>query len=183
MTMLAGATPRATNSSINLRCATPVPAIAIDRPNSPPLRPLPTAVVNAPRQRTPSDEIPIASDATPRPTPRGFLPWRFAYDGPAVCAAPPSWGRHPQTFTKPDLPLRSVLTTHLGHQVADCGRKSRANRQPSKRINRGASFIHNSIASSGVSPRPSAAKSQVQQIRASPAMTRCRFASVPLDCV
>src|ERR1035437_9025942 len=84
---------------------------------------------------------------------------------------------------QPDVPLRSVLTTHLGHQVADCGRKSRANRQPLKRINREASFIHNSIASSGVSPRPSAAKSQVQQIRASPAMTRCRFASVPLDCV
>src|ERR1700686_3877088 len=84
---------------------------------------------------------------------------------------------------QPDVPLRSVLTTHLGHQVADCGRKSRANRQPLKRINRGASFIHNSIASSGVSPRPSAAKSQVQQIQASPAMTRCRFASVPLDCM
>ncbi len=30
----------------------------------------------------------------------GFLHWRFAYAGPApVYAAPPSWGRHPQTFT------------------------------------------------------------------------------------
>jgi hypothetical protein len=38
---------RATDSSINLRCATPVPAVAIDRPSSPPLRPLPTEVVNA----------------------------------------------------------------------------------------------------------------------------------------
>src|SRR2546429_10030701 len=46
----------------------------------------------------------------------------------------------------------------------------------------GSLFIRNSIASSGVSPRPRAAKSQVQQIQASPAMTRCRFASDPLDC-
>jgi hypothetical protein len=53
---------------------------------------------------------------------------------------------------------------------------------PLKRINRGASFIRNSITSTGVLPRPSAAKSQVRQIRASPAMTRCRFALVPLDC-
>src|SRR5712692_1526288 len=75
-----------------------------------------------------------------------------------------------------------LLTAHLGHQVADCGRMSRANRQPLKRINRAAAFIHNSTASSGGSPRPIAAKSQVQQIQASPAMTRCRFASAPLDC-
>ena len=37
------------------------------------------------------------------------------------------------------------------------------------------------ITSSGVLPRPSAAKSQVQQIQASPAKTRCRSASVPPD--
>jgi hypothetical protein len=55
-------------------------------------------------------------------------------------------------------------------------------RYPVRRINRGASFIRNSTASSGVLPRPSAAKSQVQQIQASAAMTRCRFASVPPDC-
>jgi hypothetical protein len=72
--------------------------------------------------------------------------------------------------------------THFGHQVADCGRMSRGKRQPLKRINRGASFIHNWTASSGVLPRPCVAKSQVQQIQASQAMTRCRFASVPLDC-
>src|SRR6266705_1294483 len=48
---------------------------------------------------------------------------------------------------------------------------------PLKRINRGASFIRDSTASSGVLPQPSAAKSQVQQILASPAMTRCRFSS------
>ena len=32
-----------------------------------------------------SRQIPIASDAAPRPTSRGFLPWRFAYAGPGVC--------------------------------------------------------------------------------------------------
>ena len=64
----------------------------------------------------------------------------------------------------------------------NAGGCSARTRHPLKRINRGASFIRNSRASSGVLPRPSAAKSQVQQIQASPAMTRCRFASVPLDC-
>src|SRR5216684_580636 len=49
-----------------------------------------------------SRQIPIASDARPFHTSRGFLHWRFAYAGPTVCAAPPSWGRHPQTFTIPD---------------------------------------------------------------------------------
>ena len=46
-----------------------------------------------------SRQIPIASDARPLHTSRGFLHWRFAYAGPTVRAAPPSWGRHPQTFT------------------------------------------------------------------------------------
>src|SRR3982074_3083200 len=31
-----------------------------------------------------SRQIPIASDAPPRPTSRGFLPWRFTYAGPGV---------------------------------------------------------------------------------------------------
>jgi hypothetical protein len=44
-------------------------------------------------------QIPIAQDATPTSPSRGFLPWRFAYAGPPVHAAPPSWVRHPQTFT------------------------------------------------------------------------------------
>src|ERR1700730_4833929 len=47
-----------------------------------------------------SRQIPIASDARPFHISRGFLHWRFAYAGPTVRAAPPSWGRHPQTFTK-----------------------------------------------------------------------------------
>ena len=37
-----------------------------------------------------SRQIPIASDARPFHTSRGFLHWRFAYAGPTVCAAPPS---------------------------------------------------------------------------------------------
>ena len=45
-------------------------------------------------------QIPIAQDATPTSPSRGFLPWRFAYAGPPVHAAPPSWVRHPQTFTE-----------------------------------------------------------------------------------
>ena len=103
MTMRAATTLRAADSSINRRRATPVPALAIDRPSSLPLRPLPTAVGNAPPQRTPRDVIPIKSDALPRHTSRGFLPWRFVYAGPAVRAAPPSWGRHPQTFTNSEV--------------------------------------------------------------------------------
>jgi hypothetical protein len=46
-----------------------------------------------------SHRIPIAPDARPFHTSRGFLYWRFAYAGPTVPAAPPSSGRHPQTFT------------------------------------------------------------------------------------
>src|SRR5258705_1600164 len=52
-----------------------------------------------PAVRHDSRQIPIASDGPPRHTSRGFLHWRFAYAGP-VSAAPPSWGRHPQTFTE-----------------------------------------------------------------------------------
>src|SRR5450631_4896681 len=50
---------------------------------------LPKPSLNAPRQQAASDEIPIASDARPLHTSRGFLPWRFAYAGPRC---PP---RHP----------------------------------------------------------------------------------------
>jgi len=63
----------------------------------------PNKTFHALRQPIASTEIPIASDARPLHTSRGFLPWRFAYAGP-VCAAPPSWGRHPKTFTMADVP-------------------------------------------------------------------------------
>src|SRR5882724_6886778 len=56
-------------------------------------------------------QIPIASDAPPRHTSRGFLHWRFAYAGP-VRAAPPSWGRHPQTFTILDSSGKSAAFLH-----------------------------------------------------------------------
>src|SRR5258706_12878323 len=59
-----------------------------------------------PQQHTVGVEIPIASDAPHCPTSRGFLPWRFADAGPE-CIAPPSWGRHPKTFTQAAIPLRS----------------------------------------------------------------------------
>ena len=99
MTLLVVAPPGTTASSINPRRATPILPIAIGRPNSPPPRSLPKQALIAHRQQTASDEIPIASDARPLHTSRGFLPWRFADAGPPVSAAPPSWGRHPQTFT------------------------------------------------------------------------------------
>ena len=103
MTLLVVAPPGTTASSINPRRATPILPIAIGRPNSPPPRSLPKQALIAHRQQTASEEIPIASDARPLHTSRGFLPWRFADAGPPVSAAPPSWGRHPQTFTKADM--------------------------------------------------------------------------------
>ena len=59
-------------------------AVAIGRPDSSPPRSLPKQAFNAPRQQTASAEIPIASDARPHQTCRGFLPRRFAYAGPGV---------------------------------------------------------------------------------------------------
>src|SRR6266851_4467847 len=49
-----------------------------------------------------SRQIPIACDAPSCPTSRGFLPWRFADAGPGVRRAV-IMGRHPKTFTQPDL--------------------------------------------------------------------------------
>src|ERR1700692_1513419 len=100
MTMLAVAPPWTTASTSNLRRTTSVLPIAIDRPSSPPLRPLPKEAVNAPRQQTASAEIPIAADALLRHTSRGFLPWRFAAAGPGVRRAtgmgPASENLHPE---------------------------------------------------------------------------------------
>ena len=56
-----------------------------------------------------SRQIPIASDARPFHTSRGFLHWRFAYAGPTVRAAPPSWGRHPQTFTDAEVCIGPII--------------------------------------------------------------------------
>ena len=65
---------------------------------SPHRRLLPRETINAPRQQAASVQIPIASDARPRHTSRGFLPWRFAYAGPSVrrttFMGPPSANLH-----------------------------------------------------------------------------------------
>ena len=112
-TTLAIVPPWITVSSINLCAATPVLLIAIARQSSPSLRPLLKEPVNALQQQTASAEIPMASEAKLRHISRGFLPRRFAYAGPPVCAAPPSWGRHPQTFTLSGLMHRNkILFNH-----------------------------------------------------------------------
>ena len=119
MTMLAVAPPRTTALLINLRGATLVLPIAIDKTNSPSHRPLPK------RRSTLrcSTEIPIASDAPPRPTSRGFLPWRFADVGPrargATFMGPTSENLHKlgsgQPVTRPRLAKateKNYLRTH-----------------------------------------------------------------------
>jgi hypothetical protein len=63
-------------------------------------------------------QIPIAQAATPTSPFRGFLPWRFAYAGPPVHAAPPSWGRHPQTFTRADPELLVPPTDTLQSEAS-----------------------------------------------------------------
>src|ERR1019366_538155 len=77
MTMLVLAPPRTATSSFNLRRLTPVLPIAIGRPSPSHHRPLPKEAVNARRLKTAAAEIPIASDAPPRHTSRGFLVWGF----------------------------------------------------------------------------------------------------------
>ena len=60
-----------------------------------------------------SRQIPIASDASPRHTSRGFLHWAYANLQAPVRAAPPSWGRHPQTFTIGDIGFAMPGHTNL----------------------------------------------------------------------
>src|SRR5882762_588636 len=49
-----------------------------------------------------SRQIPIASDAPPRHTSRGFLHWRLSDDGPGASRIVPD-GRHPKPFTIPEV--------------------------------------------------------------------------------
>ena len=84
MTMLALAPPSIAVVSFDHRRATPILPLATGRPGSSLPRSPSKQAFNAPRQQTASAEIPIASDAPPRHTSRGFLPWRFAYAGPGV---------------------------------------------------------------------------------------------------
>jgi hypothetical protein len=118
MTMLVDAPSSTAAVSFDLRCATPAPPInrpdrivapSIARRTDPQL----TSATDA------SAEIPIASDARPQHISRGFLAWRFADAGPAVHAAPPSWGRHPQTFTISDLELNAGLREAFRRVPAD----------------------------------------------------------------
>ena len=105
MTMLAGAPPWTTTLSINLRCATPVLPIAIGRLSSSPLRPLPKEAFNERRQQTASAEIPIASDAPPRPPP--------AVRGAVVM------GGHPKIFTPTEVNASSKIS--LERAALCCG--------------------------------------------------------------
>src|SRR5712675_2864367 len=67
-----------------------------------------------------SRQIPIASDAPPRHTSRGFLHWRLSDDGPGASRIVPD-GRHPKPFTRGDIaasacdvrnvPIRPVAVT------------------------------------------------------------------------
>src|ERR1700723_760242 len=86
--MLALAPPSIAVVSFNLRCPTPIPHVQTGRPGSSLHRSRSKQAFDAPHQQTASVEIPIASDARPRHTFRGFLPWRFAYVGPSVRRAP-----------------------------------------------------------------------------------------------
>src|SRR5277367_881129 len=85
--MLALALPSIAVVSLDHHCPTPIPHLATGRPGSSLHRSPSKQAFNAPRQQTASVEIPIASDARPRHTSRGFLPWRFAYAGPGVRGA------------------------------------------------------------------------------------------------
>jgi hypothetical protein len=84
MIRLARAQPGIAVLSFDLRCATPILPVATGRHVSSPLRSLPKQAFNATRQQIASTEIPIASDARPLHTSRGFLPWRFANASPGA---------------------------------------------------------------------------------------------------
>jgi len=66
----------------------------------------------------------------------GFLHWRFAYAGPApVYAAPPSWGRHPQTFTfstELGCPRDGQFTPNRDRAADVADRQLRADKQTSR---------------------------------------------------
>ena len=134
MTMLALAPPRIAISSFNLRRLTLGLPIAIGPPNPSPHRPLPKEAVNARRPRTAAAEIPIASDAPPRHTSRGFLPWRFAYAGPGVRRATIMGAsiRKPSQKRSPTAPGNRTSST--GHSRGACPRGSQKGRSRSRQM-------------------------------------------------
>src|SRR3984893_2824552 len=81
MITLALAPPSIAVVSFDHRCTTPTPHVATGRPGPSLHRSPSEQAFNAPRQQTASVEIPIASDARPRHTSRGFL--RASSRGPA----------------------------------------------------------------------------------------------------
>ena len=81
MTRLALAPPSIAVVSFDHRCTTPIPHVATGRPSSSLHRSPSKQAFNAPRQQTASVEIPIASDARPRHTSRGFHVWGFFCQG------------------------------------------------------------------------------------------------------
>src|SRR5580658_2622160 len=106
MIRLGLAPPRLALLSLDLHCAMQLLPIAIQPLGSSPARSLPKQAFNGLRQQTVCTEIPIASNAPPRHTSRGFLPWRFAYAGPRVRRT---------TFTGP---ASATLHTN-GHHVPE----------------------------------------------------------------
>ena len=82
--MLAVAPPWTTAPSINPRRATPILPIAIGRSGRRTFDRFPKRAFDPHQQQNAKAEIPIAFDARPLHTSRGFLPWRFAYAGPRV---------------------------------------------------------------------------------------------------
>jgi hypothetical protein len=91
------------------------PSAAHSRASSPSANPLDRLNSNHtphPRQSNPHSQ----RRATHVPLPR-FPPWEVCVRRPPACAAPPSWGRHPQTFTSTDIarsePLRANYSVTL----------------------------------------------------------------------
>ena len=88
--------------SFHRHCAIPVLPIATGRPGSSPPRSLSKQSLNAPRRQTADAKIPIASDARPHQTSRGFLPWKFGTPASRVrrstIMGPPSANLHDRGF-------------------------------------------------------------------------------------
>ena len=122
MIRLGLAPPRLALLSLDLHCAMQLLPIAIQPLGSSPARSLPKQAFNGLRQQTVCTEIPIASNAPPRHTSRGFLPWRFAYAGPRVrrttFTGPPSANLHKLRRTQCEhmfsaLPSNSDIALYL----------------------------------------------------------------------
>src|ERR1700677_4278386 len=129
MIRLGLAPPRLALLSLDLHCAMQLLPIAIQPLGSSPARSLPKQAFNGLRQQTVCTEIPIASNAPPCHTSRGFLPWRFAYAGPRVrrttFTGPASANLHMNGSRRlPGLKLFLVRPCPPATQEALCGLRS-----------------------------------------------------------